>query len=461
MQIKMPRLIIAGVSSGVGKTTLVSGMLAAFRTRDRKVQSFKVGPDYIDPGFHQLASGRPSHNLDTWLAPAEDLNKVFLAAAQGADIAVIEGVMGLYDGGRAGVSSTAAIAKWLNAPVVLVVNSRSMGESAAAVVLGFRNYDPSLKLAGVILNQVGSDTHEAILREAMAKIDMPVYGCVRRNPAIVLPERHLGLTPTAEVDTSAARIECMRQLVERHLDLDGLLKLAEQAADMPLPQADQQTAAAHTTVTVAVAEDEAFSFYYPSSLTFLEELGATLVRFSPLRDQCLPECDALLLGGGFPEMFADQLANNTAFKTDLRQKIVDGLPVYAECGGFMYLTEELQDFEGRTHAMLGVIPGRSVMQGKLQTVGYVQASLRQQTILGAADVTLRGHEFHFSTFEPREEKDFPWGFTFEKNRDGSVYPGGYANDNVLASYLHMNFLGNREAAENFLQAALAWRRKRG
>ena len=459
MQINMPRLIVAGVSSGVGKTTLVSGMLAAFRSHGQQVQSFKVGPDYIDPGFHQLASGRPSHNLDTWLVAPQDLNQVFWEAAKGADIAIVEGVMGLYDGGRDGVSSTAAIAKWLDAPVVLVVNSRSMGESAAAVVLGFRAYDPSVKLAGVILNQVGSDTHEAILRQAMAGINMPVFGCVRRHPAISLPERHLGLTPTTEVGASEARIVEMRKLAEQYLDLDGLDQLAQNAPLIQLPD-DEIVGDAETKVVIAVAEDEAFSFYYPSSLAFLERLGARLVRFSPLRDAVLPECDAVLLGGGFPEMFVQQLADNKSFKASLRQRVAAGLPVYAECGGFMYLTETLQDFDGKTYPMAGIIPGHSAMQKKLQTVGYVQATLRQKSVIGPAGTVLRGHEFHFSTFEPNECVDFPWGFGFERNRDGSTYLGGYCRDNVLASYLHMNFLGNRVAAQAFFTAALVWQRKR-
>ena len=458
MQINMPRLVVAGASSGVGKTTLLSGMLAAFKAQGRQVQSFKVGPDYIDPGFHQLASGKPSHNLDTWLVQSEDLGQVFFSAAQGSDIALVEGVMGLYDGGREGVSSTAAIAKWLNAPVVLVINSRSMGESAAAIVLGFRKYDPQVNLAGVILNQVGSDTHELILRQAMEKIGVPVYGCVRRNPAITLPERHLGLTPAAEVDTSAARMAAMRQLAEQYLDLDGLAALAKTAPPLALPD-EVGVVPCGQEVVVAVAEDEAFSFYYPSSLAFLERSGAKLVRFSPLADAQLPVCDAVLLGGGFPEMFARQLADNGEMRRSLRQAIAAGLPVYAECGGFMYLTETLQDFDGQLYEMTGAIPGRSIMQKKLQTVGYVKATLNQDCILGKAQTALRGHEFHFSTFEPGEAA-FPWGFTFEKNRDGSIYPGGYCRGSVLASYLHMNFLGNRAAASAFLQAALAWRRKR-
>ncbi len=459
MQINMPRLVVAGASSGVGKTTLLSGMLAAFAAQGRQVQSFKVGPDYIDPGFHQLASGKPSHNLDTWMVRAKDLGQVFSSAAQGAELALIEGVMGLFDGGREGVSSTAAIAKWLQAPVVLVVNCRSMGESAAAVVLGFREYDKEVNLAGVILNQVGSDTHEAILREAMAKIAMPVYGCVRRNAEIALPERHLGLTPTGEVEAAAARVESMRSLAEQSLDLSGLADLARRAPALALPE-ESVAPLAGDEVVVAVADDEAFSFYYPSSLAFLERCGARLVRFSPLRDAQLPECDALLLGGGFPEMFARELADNAAMRHAVKQAAAEGLPIYAECGGFMYLTELLQDFDGQSYEMAGVIPGRSLMQKKLQTVGYVQATLRQNSVLGASGTTMRGHEFHFSVFEPREQ-DFPWGLTFEKNRDGSVYPGGFCRGNVLASYLHINFLGNRAAATAFLAAAAAWRRKRG
>ena len=455
MQWNIPRIVIAATQSGGGKTTLVTGLLAALRTRGLTVQSFKVGPDYIDLGYHRLASGRTGHNLDTWLVPEAWLAEIFARECAGADIAVIEGVMGLYDGGRRGISSTAAIAKALDAPVLLVIDAKSVGVSAAATALGFRIYDARLNLAGVLLNRLGSETHEEMIREAMAGIDMPVYGVLRRDAALALPERHLGLTPVEE-NAAAETVRAIGERVEAGLDLDSILKLARSAAPLVLPQSAQQNA--RSSVRIGVARDEAFSFYYAASLAELEAHGAEIIEFSPLHDEALPEVDGVLIGGGFPEMFAAQLAENASMRASLCRAAEEGMPIYAECGGYMYLMQSLVDFDGVEHAMAGIFPARARMTEKLQMVGYVEAEQTVDTVLGAAGLLLHGHEFHFSVEEAERVADTERPFTFTKLRNGARYAAGCVYKNVLGSYLHLHFAGCQTAAGNFVEACRRWDR---
>jgi len=446
----MPRLVIAGTGSGVGKTTIVTGLLAVLKRRGFAVQSYKIGPDYIDPGFHRLASGKPAHNLDTWLVPAEEIVPLFAKTAAGNDLAIIEGVMGLYDGGRGGISSTAAIAKQLSAPVILVVDARSAGESVAATVLGFKNYDPDLNIAGVIVNRMGSPSHKAIVAEALARLGIPVFGYIFRDSSLAVPERHLGLTPVTETDAGAA-VAAMAERISSQVTVDALVEVAASAPPLLLPQPKQ--APAVKTVRIGVAQDEGFSFYYPESLAVLEALGAEIVPFSPLRDKALPDVAGLIFGGGFPEMFLADLAANSAMHKAVREAVEQGMPVYAECGGLMYLARQVTAFDGKVFEMTGVVPAACAMQSRLQTVGYVEVTACGDNILCRAGDKLRGHEFHFSLMEPMGGgEDFPWAFMFEKMRTGNVYPGGYAVGNVLASYLHMHFAGNPAAAARFISS---------
>ncbi|HCB92776.1 MAG TPA: cobyrinate a,c-diamide synthase, partial [Selenomonas sp.] len=292
MTYSIPRIVIAATQSGSGKTTLVTGLLGALRSMGLKVQSYKIGPDYIDPGYHALASGRPAHNLDSWLLPKERIKKLFAETAKTSDIAVIEGVMGLYDGGRKGISSTAEIAKLINAPVLLVIDSKSMGASAAAIALGFRAYDPEVKLAGVLLNRLGSSTHEAMIREALEKINIPVFGAVRRDDSLAMPERHLGLLPTEE-NQDRELINRIAAAIGKQIDLKAVLALAQEAEPMEIviePPAGSDTVKPKDTekCRIAVARDEAFSFYYPESLKVLEQYGAEIITFSPLNDATIP-----------------------------------------------------------------------------------------------------------------------------------------------------------------------------
>ena len=456
-QIDTPRIVIAGTNSGVGKTTIVTGLLSALQARGLRTQSYKIGPDYIDPGYHQLASGQAAHNLDTWLVPEETLLSIFARTAADKDIAVIEGVMGLYDGGRHGVSSTAAVAKLLRAPVILVVDAKSMGESAAAIVLGFKQYDPEVNIAGVIVNRLGSASHKDMVVQAVERLGVPVIGTVRRNGELAMPERHLGLTPVTE-NKALQTVAAMGRQMSEEIALDKLLGIAGTAPLFSVP-GGQKPAAGEPSVSIGIAQDEAFSFYYPESLQFLVEAGAELVPFSPLQDTCLPPVDGLILGGGFPEMFVEQLEGNAAMRQAVKEACEAGMPVYAECGGFMYLSEEIADFQGQVYRMAGVVPAKCAMQQKLETVGYVEVTALADTVLVSKGGSLRGHEFHFSAMTPLSV-EFPWAFQFTKVRNGMTYPGGFAGKRVLASYLHMHFAGNPQAARSFVGHCQAYRRER-
>lgn len=460
-QINIPRIVIAGTHSGVGKTTIVTGLLAVLKEKGLTIQSYKVGPDYIDPGYHQLASGKVAHNLDTWLVPTDKLVPIFAKTASGNDIVIIEGVMGLYDGGRTGISSTAAIAKILKTPVVLVIDARSIGESAAAIALGYKMYDQEVNVVGVIINRLGSKTHKNMICDALDRIGIPVLGCIYRNDALHMPERHLGLTPVTEHNASD-RISELREQISSQLDINKLLEIAQSSPSLcNLEEVTNNSQKTPLNLRIGVAQDDAFSFYYPESLDVLKSLGAEIIPFSPISDNELPQVDGLLFGGGFPEMFANELAINVGMRQSIKQACQEGMPVYAECGGFMYLTKKIVDFEGQKYDMVGVIPATCSMQSKLQTVGYVEATALNENILCDTGDTLRGHEFHFSQMLIDEnQKDFPWAFQFKKTRTGEIYNGGYANKNVVASYLHMHFAGNEQNALRFLSSCKVFKQTR-
>lgn len=454
--IERPRVVIAGTNSGVGKTTVVTGLLASLHKKGYAVQPFKVGPDYIDPGFHGKAAGRNSYNLDTWMTPPERLIPTFSMLSEGADISIIEGVMGLYDGGAKGVSSTAEIARMLHAPVILVLDCKAAGESVAATALGFREYDKDINIAGVILNKLGSDRHEDMIREAMSKIHMPVIGAFHRDDELKTPERHLGLTPVTEVETEEL-IRHMGEAVDKWVDTSLLFDMARLAPLLKMESGNAETI--QKSVRIGVARDEAFSFYYPTSLEALERAGADIIYFSPLRDKVLPEVNGLVFGGGFPEMFLDVLEKNISMKEDIKKKADEGMPIYAECGGLMYLTQTIEDFKGEGHSMVGVVPGVCKMQEKLQRVGYVTGKVLKSSILADAGDVLKGHEFHFSLLD--EDDHFPWAYELQGTRQKTGHLEGYSHENVLASYLHISFDGHPKAAKKFIESCQKFHDKQG
>lgn len=457
-----PRIIVAGTNSGSGKTTLVMGLAAGLRARGFVVQPFKTGPDYIDPGFHSLAAGRPCRNLDTMLLSKNQLLELFDRSARGADISVIEGVMGLFDGAEAldERGSTAHLAKLLAAPVVLVVNGKSMARSAAALVQGFARFDRRVAVQAVVLNNLGSTNHYRIIKEAVEKeTGVPVLGYLPRSDDITLPERHLGLTPAVEHPQLTELTERVRLMVEEHIDMDRLFDLARSAPDLPVHSTTLFAAPATPARTrIAVALDEAFHFYYQDNLDILEHLGAELAPFSPLRDGKLPKgAGGIYIGGGFPEEFAAPLAANASLRESISSAAEDGMPLLAECGGLMYIVKRLEDRSGQVHSMAGVFPGITRMGKRLQTLGYCGGRLLRGVLPGRKGALLRGHLFHWSFYDS-EGNDHIFSLSLEKN--GSVLLDGLAKKNAFASYLHLHFGTNPTPARRFLERAILYTEKR-
>jgi cobyrinic acid a,c-diamide synthase len=463
------RLVIAATHSGVGKTTITAGLIAALVCKDLVVQPFKTGPDYIDGSYHTLAAGRPCRNLDAWMVPPDRVQALMAHAARDADLAVIEGVMGVYDGFGYDeeIGSTAHVAKLLQAPVVLVIDAARMARSAAAVALGYQQFDPGLPLAGFILNRVGSEHHGQGVAGAIERATgLPVLGWLPRAPALEIPERHLGLVPTAEPGRWRAFIDAAADAVVRHLDLDRLLAIARGAPSLAagdlsalLPGAGA-TPVADRGGVIAVAADEAFSFTYPDNLDLLRAAGARIAFFSPLRDQGLPEdAGVVILSGGFPELYAGQLAINEPMKAALHRAHQQGVPIYAECGGLMYLTETVADMDGREHRMVGLLPGRSVMTRRL-TMGYREARAAADSWLYSAGDRMRGHEFHYSTWEGRPA-DLPPAYellprTSDSSTDCSPsHMEGACLGSLWASYVHVHFGARPELVGRFIAAASA------
>ena len=440
-----PRLVIAGTSSGVGKTTVATGLMAALAARGLSVGAAKVGPDFIDPGYHALAVGRPSRNLDAWMCGPEAVPALAGRAGAGAEVLVVEGVMGLFDGSGdpAGpVASTAQVAGLIAAPVVLVVDASAVGASVAAMVHGFTTFDPAVTVAGVILNRVGSDSHEALLRSALEPVGIPVLGALRRSTDYSWRDRHLGLVPVVEQPEAVRRsVAALAGAVARDCDLDAVLALSRSAPALTVD--DPVAARAQGRAVVAVAAGPAFSFVYPDNLERLAEAGAELVPFDPLVDEHLPEGAAgLYAGGGFPEVFAAGLAANRPLLDDVRVKVGDGLVTWAECGGLLWLARSLDG-----HALAGVLPTEGRMTDRL-TLGYRRARVRTASPLGPAGTDLRGHEFHYSTLEPA-------GDALDWSGRAGAGRCGFATPSLLASYVHVHLGAAPAPAEAMVTACTA------
>lgn len=435
---KVPRLVVGGTTSGVGKTTIAVGMMAALARRGLRVQPYKVGPDYIDPSYHAVAAGRPSRNLDSWMLSEATILELFARSSEGADIAVIEGVMGLFDGlsGLDEAGSTAQMAKLLRAPVLLVLDVSRTARSAAAMALGYARLDPGVGLAGIILNRIGGSRHRDWTKEAIEGLaGLPVLGALPERQDLALPERHLGLIPTTEHGSLDAFLEELVPMIEEHIDLDRLIALAARAEPLTLPPVPSfKTGAPTHPVRIAVAQDEAFSFYYADSLDLLTAAGAELARFSPIHDASVPAgAQGLYIGGGFPELFGDQLAANGRMRREILEAAGDGMPIYAECGGLMYLTETIVDFNGRSFPMVGAVPGRSVMERGRLRIGYVEVEPLGDTILAGAGTRLRGHEFHCARWEGARSARPAYRIL---NLNGGSE--GYQCGNLLATFVHLH-----------------------
>jgi cobyrinic acid a,c-diamide synthase len=441
------RIVVAGTHSGVGKTTVATGLMAALRRAGHRVGAAKVGPDFIDPGYHALAVGRPSRNLDAWLSGAELIGPLAARAGHGRDILVIEGVMGLFDGAADGSpSSTADVAALLGAPVLLVVDASAMSQSVAALVQGFVRHDPRIEVTGVVLNRVGSPGHEQLLRDALAgDVGVPVLGALPRDDRLTWRDRHLGLVPVVERPSEVeSALAGLAELLAERCDLTTIAALA--AAAPPATVADVPSSVpVATDVRLAVAGGPAFSFTYPDNLEALEAAGAELVPFDPCADAALPgRCHGLVAGGGFPEVFAEQLGANEPLLADVRRRIDDGLTTWAECGGLLWLCDDL---DGRP--MAGAIAARGRMTDRL-SLGYREAVTTVATPLGPAGTRLRGHEFHYSVTEPAGE-------AFELTGRHRAARAGFGTPSCLASYLHVHLAGRADLAEQLVRSASALR----
>lgn len=448
----IPRVVVAGTSSGAGKTTVACGLIGALRARGLRVQGFKVGPDYIDPSYHALASGRPGRNLDAFLGGPELVAPLVRHGATGADVAVIEGVMGMFDGvsGRGELASTAHVAKLLDAPVVLVVDAASMARSAAAIVHGYTTFDPDVNVAGVVFNRVGSDHHEQLLRAAVGPLGVPVLGALRRDERVVAPERHLGLVPAGEREQrTRVALDTLAEAVARQIDVAGIERLARLAPALaPGAAWSREPAAAPAGgARIAIARGPAFSFHYEENLELLAAAGAELAAFDPLLDEALPpDCGALILAGGFPEVFGEGLEANAPLRAEVAAFVAAGKPVLAECGGLLYLCGDL---DGRE--MCGAIAARASMTRRL-ALGYREAVAATATPWIDAGERVRGHEFHYSHVQPI---DAGARAAWTLSARGSQRPEGIVAGALQASYLHVHWAAHPRLALRFARAARA------
>lgn len=450
----MNGFLISAPQSGSGKTTVSLAIMAAFRRRGLKVAPFKCGPDFIDPGYHRLVTGRHSINLDGWICGEEFVRWTFQTSLAGQNIAVIEGAMGLFDGvgPSSGEGSSAQIAAITGAPVVLVVNARGMAASAAALVKGFARFDPQICLAGVIFNNSGSESHGELLRKAMAESlpDVAVFGCIPRDESLQIPSRHLGLVTAEENPLSAEFIGRLADMAERCLDLDRLAGLGFESAQPP--DSMRFVSGVELPVKIAVARDAAFCFMYEDNLRLLREAGAELTFFSPLFDRKLPTgIQGVYLPGGYPELHAEQLAANSGMIESIRAAVTSDMPVYAECGGFIYLTEGLDASEDRPEAdLVGIFPVRSRMLSRRKALGYRQVELATGTVIGGESAICRGHEFHYSEIGIMPDSVER---CYRVSRQGlQLEQEGYRAQNCLGSYIHLHFGSNRGIAPAFVES---------
>jgi cobyrinic acid a,c-diamide synthase len=444
--------VIAGPASGAGKTTVTLSLMAALRKRGLIVQPFKCGPDFIDGGHHARVCGRASRNLDGWMLSAEANRQVFYRNAADADVCAVEGVMGLFDGvdGKSEAGSTAQIAKWLQLPVILVVDASAMARSAAALIHGFESFDPALKVAGVIFNNPGGAAHYRMLSDAVAMSANAVpLGYLPHDERIHIPERYLGLVTAGENLLPDSMLSLIGELAETHIDLNQLLACT---ASVPAP-ADGCAKGARDlsagSIRLGVARDKAFCFYYEDNLDALREAGAEIVEFSPLEYSCLPALDALYFGGGYPELFAEQLSGNRPMLASIKRAAEDGLPIYAECGGLMYLAREIVTKENASFPMAGVLPITVQMTDRLVNFGYTEVSFTSDCLIGPAGAKARGHSFHCSRIA--DVSPVEYAYQARNSMTGCEEPDGLRVKNVLASYIHLHFLSNPGMADEFVK----------
>ncbi len=458
----MPRLILAGDRSSAGKTTISTGLMSILHESGLKVQPFKVGLDYIDPSYHSLVTGRQGGNLDGFLMSGEAIVEAFQHSAEGADIAIIEGVRGLYEGLEAvsDVGSTAQIAKILKAPVILVVDAQSITRSTAAIVKGYKDFDRGISFKGVILNKVGSERHAEKARTAIEKYTgVEVLGAIPRNKGMSLTMRHLGLIPAREgasrVGDFEARISKIKAIIKEHVNIDRLVEIAKAAPRLKARKQSIFIKENDAGVRIGVALDEAFNFYYKDNVDLLTLKGAEVVYFSPLHDREIPDVDGLMIGGGYPEFFAGELSDNSSMRKSIAEASANGMPIYAECGGMMYLVRALEDENGKRYDMVGAMDGVASMK-HIRHIGYVAGQFEKDTPIGAKGSFFKGHEFHYSiiTDIPPDAR-----FAYRMDRGIGIKDGmdGMMVNNTLGSYTHLHAASYVPFAKKFVESCVEYK----
>jgi cobyrinic acid a,c-diamide synthase len=451
----LPRITIAGPYSGAGKTSVSVGLMGALKRRGLKVQAFKIGPDYIDPSHHSIMLNRPSRNLDAWMVHPNGILEIFQRATQDVDIAVIEGVMGLFDGFDESNEngSTAHIAKLLKSPVILVINVHGMAKSVAPIALGYEKYDRNVRLSGFILNEVGSKKHIDWCKKAINSVTkLPVIGALPRNKDIEMQERHLGLIPQRERAHPKPFLNLLTNFIEENVDVDRIIDIARSAED--LPKSSNKVYPKHPykkNLAVGVALDESFNFYYQDNLDILRAYGADIRFFDTIKDKEVPsDVSGLYIGGGFPEMLPERLGANTSMLKSIKKVAEDEMPIYAECGGLMYLTDSITDFENRSYKMVGLLNSRTVMTRGL-TLNYTLADVIVDNPLSKVNDLLKGHEFHYSKIlEIPKDARFAYRMRIGMGIDGKH--DAWLEHKALASYMHMHFAYQPKLVKNFLSA---------
>ncbi len=451
----IPRILISGTSSRAGKTIISLGIMRALRNRGYKVQPFKIGPDYIDPSYHHFATGRKGRNIDGFMMSSEDMLEVLVRGSKGADIAVIEGTMGLYDSHNAlePKGSTAEASKILKAPVVLVANIERISRTAAAFVLGYKLFDQEVNLAGVILNRAGNPRHALKAKTAVEQLaEMKVLGVVHRNSSLTIPERHLGLVPAYERERLEELFDSLAEVMEKSIDLDKLVDIAQNAPEITEYRENHLFRQKKKfNLRLGVARDTSFTFYYQDNIDAFAAAGAEIVPFDTINDKALPEVDALYIGGGFPEVQASHLERNSSMREEIYEFCSSGKPCYAECGGLMYLGESITTKEGEEYEMAGVLPLKTEMKKKFQALGYVRSQVETSNPIAEKGDILVGHEFHHSKAVATGKMKLAYkvlrGKGVADSRDGVLFR------NTLASYLHVHVLSYPKMVERFLFTA--------
>ncbi|MCH1967658.1 cobyrinate a,c-diamide synthase [Paraclostridium sordellii] len=446
----MKKILIAGTNSGVGKTTISLGIMQALNKRNLKVQPYKVGPDYIDPSYHTFITGRDSRNLDSYMLDDEKIKYIFKNASKDADISVIEGVMGLYDGFGIDLNSCTSsyTSKILKSPVILVINGKAMSSSAAAMVLGYKELDKEVNIKGVIVNNVKTKNHYELIKEAVEKYcNVEVLGYFPPNEKFKLDSRHLGLVPSVEIEALTEKFYDLGSEIEKYINIDRLIEISE--SEEIETSFELNELPKFKSKSIAVAYDKAFNFYYKENLELLNQMNIEIKTFSPLYDEIVPKADCIYIGGGFPEVFAKELGINKKMRESIKKAHQDNIPIYAECGGLMYLGEKLLDLDGNEYEMVGIFEGISNMTKSLKRFGYCDGIAKVDTVLSNKGDIIKGHEFHHSEFNSNEE----CSYKMVKKRGNKIvdeWYGGYSKGNTLATYLHTHFYNNLDSIIKFV-----------